>query len=241
MIKVSLKFRQEKQAFTSSFRLKVRGRRARRFGQKGKAISCSLMSSKMNFSRRIRKLVRCVGTAANCGYTCPRARSRLLRTPIQTYIILYIYTAAQHSRARLATSPALGSASICQFPVSNKMDGWRMEIMVETRPHTPETFRSVCTCTCEGEREMCTKGKREREEEREGRQSPSILFGTTLIPRDPPPPRYSALRSRIIPFRVFCALKYKYVGERRSLRPRSSDFFFNSRTKRCSAIFFRGF
>lgn len=39
-----------------------------------------------------------------------------------------------HSRARLATSPALGSASICQFPVSNKMDGWRMEIMVETQP-----------------------------------------------------------------------------------------------------------
>lgn len=39
-----------------------------------------------------------------------------------------------YSRARLATSPALGSASICQFPVSNKMDGWRMEIMVETQP-----------------------------------------------------------------------------------------------------------
>lgn len=52
-----------------------------------------------------------------------------------TYIRLRI-----RSHARLATSPALGSASICQFPVSNKMDGWRMEIMVETYPILASVF-----------------------------------------------------------------------------------------------------
>ena len=31
---------------------------------------------------------------------------------------------------------ALGSTSICQFPVSNKMDGWRMEIMFKIHPIT---------------------------------------------------------------------------------------------------------
>ena len=52
---------------------------------------------------------------------------------------IYVIRLRTRSHARLATSPALGSASVCQFPVSNKMDGWRMEIMVETYP----TFASV--------------------------------------------------------------------------------------------------
>ncbi|CAK9831854.1 hypothetical protein ANTRET_LOCUS8781 [Anthophora retusa] len=56
------------------------------------------------------------------------------------------------------------------------------------------------------------------------REAPAILFATTLIPREPPPPRYSALRSRIIPFRVFCALKYKYAGEKQILHERISLF-----------------
>ncbi|CAK9797188.1 hypothetical protein ANTPLA_LOCUS1123 [Anthophora plagiata] len=56
-------------------------------------------------------------------------------------------------------------------------------------------------------------------------KTPAILFATTLIPREPPPPRYSALRSRIIPFRVFCALKYKYAREKQILQERISLFF----------------
>lgn len=82
-----------------------------------------------------------------------------------------------YSRARLATSPALGSASICQFPVSNKMDGWRMEIMVETQP------QHLC---------ILPSSQKGRKGDRHSR--PALL------------------RSRIIPFRVFCALKYKYDG-----------------------------
>lgn len=42
---------------------------------------------------------------------------------------MYTYT-----HTRLSMSAALGSTSTCQFPVSNKMDGWRMEIMVEIYP-----------------------------------------------------------------------------------------------------------
>ena len=114
----------------------------------------------------------------------------------------------QHdSRARVATSPALEFASICQFPVSNKMDGPR----IETQPRTFACFYRER----KGDREREIDKWKEREREKERREGrPTILFATTLIPREPPPPRYSALRSRIIPFRVFCALKYKYVGER---------------------------
>ena len=36
---------------------------------------------------------------------------------------VYVIRLRTRSHARLATSPVLGSASICQFPVSNKMDG----------------------------------------------------------------------------------------------------------------------
>jgi len=61
-----------------------------------------------------------------------------MQTHTHTHTYTHTHTHTQH--ARLATSPALGSASICQFPVSNKMDGWRMEIMVETQPHTLASF-----------------------------------------------------------------------------------------------------
>lgn len=43
------------------------------------------------------------------------------------------------------------------------------------------------------------------------RERPSILFATTLMPRGLPPPRYSTLRSRIIPRRVSLYLKYEYI------------------------------
>lgn len=43
------------------------------------------------------------------------------------------------------------------------------------------------------------------------RERPSILFATTLMPRGLPPPRYSTLRSRIIPLRVSLYLKYEYI------------------------------
>ncbi|KYN02805.1 hypothetical protein ALC62_06383, partial [Cyphomyrmex costatus] len=43
------------------------------------------------------------------------------------------------------------------------------------------------------------------------RERPSILFATTLMPRGPPPPRYSTLRSRIILLRVSPFPKYKYI------------------------------
>lgn len=43
------------------------------------------------------------------------------------------------------------------------------------------------------------------------RERPSILFATTLMPRGPPPPRYSTLRSRIILLRVSSFPKYKYI------------------------------
>lgn len=41
------------------------------------------------------------------------------------------------------------------------------------------------------------------------RERPSILFATTLMPRGPPPPRYSTLRSRIILLPVSPFPKYK--------------------------------
>lgn len=53
---------------------------------------------------------------------------------------VYVIRLRTRSHARIATSPALGSASICQFPVSNKMDGWRMEIMVGTYPTLVPAF-----------------------------------------------------------------------------------------------------
>lgn len=62
------------------------------------------------------------------------------RSCTNTYTLERNANTHTHKHARLATSPALGSASICQFPVSNKMDGWRMEIMVETQPHTLASF-----------------------------------------------------------------------------------------------------
>lgn len=43
------------------------------------------------------------------------------------------------------------------------------------------------------------------------RERPSILFATTLMPRGLPPPRYSTLRSRIIPLRVSLYLKCEYI------------------------------
>lgn len=43
------------------------------------------------------------------------------------------------------------------------------------------------------------------------RERPSILFATTLMPRGPPPPRYSTLRSRIILLPVSPFAKYKYI------------------------------
>lgn len=109
------------------------------------------------------------------GTLAPCARSRLLRTPIQTYIILYIHAASQHSRARLATSPALGSASICQFPVSNKMDGWRMEIMVETRPHTLKpSVRCARVRAMEKERSYKPEKRKREKERRKGQPLHSV-------------------------------------------------------------------
>lgn len=55
------------------------------------------------------------------------------------YIYTYVYKCT-HRRRRFATSPALGSTSICQFPVSNKMDDWRMEIMVGNLLPTPPPY-----------------------------------------------------------------------------------------------------
>lgn len=45
------------------------------------------------------------------------------------------------------------------------------------------------------------------------RERPSILFATTLTLRGLPPPRYSTLRSRIIPPRVSLFSKYKYISK----------------------------
>lgn len=118
--------------------------------QKEKAISWRANVVENEFFTRIRKLA-----------DAPRSsRVHLLRNVARTYTRTREHVHQHdrlHSRARLATSPALGSASICQFPVSNKMDGWRMEIMVETQPHTFASFHRV-------ERET----KKERECEREG-------------------------------------------------------------------------
>lgn len=115
------------------------------------------------------------------------ARSTNTRRPTQLHTHRHIHTDT-HKHARLATSPALGSASICQFPVSNKMDGWRMEIMVETQPHTLASFH------CE--------------------RAP-LHSATTLMPRGPPPPRYSTLRSPVSSSYAYSPFpKYKYIFER---------------------------
>lgn len=49
------------------------------------------------------------------------------------------------------------------------------------------------------------------------RERPSILFATTLMPRGPPPPRYSTLRSRIILLRVFLTLPKIQIYQEDSL------------------------
>lgn len=167
-----------------------------------------LMSSRMNFSRGY-------GSWWCCVHTLPRVGS-LARAHTRTHAYTEGCIAAQDLPRHRHSDR---SASICQFPVSNKMDGWRMEIMVETQPPYP------CILPLARTRGRET-GSAKREGWREGGH-PSILFATTLMPRDPPPPRYSALRSRIIPFRVFCALKYKYALGKEI--PRPSERFFPSR------------
>lgn len=68
------------------------------------------------------------------------------------------------------------------------MDGWRMEIMVETQPHTLASFH------CE--------------------RAP-LHSATTLMPRGLPPPRYSTLRSLVSSSCAYSPFpKYKYIFER---------------------------
>lgn len=114
-----------------------------------------------------------------------KARKAARSTNTRTHTLERTQT---HKHARLATSPALGSASICQFPVSNKMDGWRMEIMVETQPHTLASFH------CERERES----------------APPFCYHPYA--ERATSPRYSTLRSLVSSSCAYSPFpKYKYI------------------------------
>ena len=102
----------------------------------------------------------------------------------------------QHdSRARVATSPALEFASICQFPVSNKMDGPR----IETQPRTFACFYRER----KGDREREIDKWKERERKKEGKDVPPFCLRPPLYRESHHPrviPRFDLVSS---PFASF--------------------------------------